>query len=153
MLLIDADLRRGNIDSALGMEPQVGLSEYLMVGADVENILCKTKINKLTIIPRGKIAENPTELLASKKMKQLMADVRGRFDYVIVDTPPIIPVADMTIIGGLVDSVIMIIRAGTTQRGVVKHATDLLKQANVNFMGYVLTHVEYYIPDYIYKYI
>ncbi|MBI4846591.1 MAG: glutamine--fructose-6-phosphate transaminase (isomerizing) [Candidatus Omnitrophica bacterium] len=79
VLLIDSDLRRGNIDGMLGMLPQVGLSEYLLLGADIENILFKSKINKLTIIPRGKIVENPTELLASSKMDSLLKMVREKF--------------------------------------------------------------------------
>ena len=153
VLIIDGDLRRGNIDSALGMNSQVGLSEYLLLGADIDNIIFKTKIEKLSIIPRGKIAENPAELLSSDKMAALMTELRKRFDYIIVDAPPVIPVADPAIISGLADGVIMVIRAGKTQSGIVKHATELLEQSKANLLGYILTHVEYYIPHYIYKYV
>jgi len=153
VLIIDCDLRRGNIDKSLGLEQKAGLSEYLHLGSEPDSILYKTNIDKLTIIPRGKVAENPAELLASAKMKDLIQKLRADFDYIILDTPPVIPVADSAIISSEADGVIMAIRAGKTQRGIIKHAAELLTQAKANLLGYVLTNVEYYIPHYIYKYV
>lgn len=153
VLLIDCDLRRGSIDASLALKSKVGLSEYLLLNADVDNILFKTKINKLTIIPKGKIAESPVELLASAKMKDLLEKLKKRFDFIILDTPPVIPVADAGIISAQADGVIMVVRAGKTQRGIVKHAQELLNQAKANLLGYVLAHVEYHIPEYLYRYV
>lgn len=154
VLLVDCDLRRGSIDRSLGFEKsEVGLAEFLLLGADIDNILFKTKIDKLTIIPKGKISENPAELLASAKMKNLMKKLKEKFDFIILDTPPVIPLADAGIIGSVVDGILMVVRSGKTQRGIVKHATEILKQAKSEVLGYVLTHVEYYIPQYIYKYV
>jgi capsular exopolysaccharide family len=153
VLLIDCDLRRGSIGDSLAFSSKAGLSEYLMINAETDSILYKTKINKLTIIPRGKIADNPTELLSSEKMKELLKKLREKFDIIILDTAPVIPVADAGIVCGLADGTMVVVRAGKTQRGIVKHAAELLRQNDVNMLGYVLTHVEYYIPGYIYKYV
>ena len=153
VLLIDCDLRRGCIGDSLAHSSKAGLSEYLMINADIDNILYKTKINKLTVIPRGKIVENPTELLSSDKMKDLLKKLREKFDVIILDNAPVIPVSDAGIVCALADGAMMVVRTGKTQRGVVKHAAEMLRLNNVNMLGYILTHVEYYIPGYIYKYI
>ncbi|MCP4650131.1 MAG: CpsD/CapB family tyrosine-protein kinase [PVC group bacterium] len=153
VLLVDCDLRRGQVAPRLDLHSKAGLSEYLMLGADVDNILYKTKIDKLTIIPRGKIADNPVELLASAKMKDLMKKLKEKFDFIILDSPPLVPVADAGIVCSVADGVIMAVRAGGTQRGIVKHATELLLQSHSNLLGYILTNVEYHIPEYLYRYV
>ncbi|MFH2138155.1 MAG: CpsD/CapB family tyrosine-protein kinase [Candidatus Omnitrophota bacterium] len=153
ILLVDCDLRRGSIDASLDLRSKVGLSEYLLIGADVDNIIYRTKIDKLSIIPRGKIVDNPVELLASGKMGILLASLKEKFDYVILDTPPVVPIADAGIVCSLADGVVMVVRAGRTQRNLVKHATELLAQAHANMLGYILTHVEYHMPEYYYKYV
>ncbi len=153
VLLVDCDLRRGMIASSLGMESKVGLSDHLHLNADVENIIYKSKIKKLFVIPKGKISNDPADLLASSKMKALLKDVKEKFDIIIIDTPPVIAVSDASIVCSHADGAVMVIRAGKTQRGIVHHATEILTQSKVNLLGYVLTHIEYPIPEYIYKYI
>ena len=153
VLLVDCDLRKGKIDASLALNSKIGLSEYLLLGAETENIVFKTKIDKLSIIPKGKVCDNPSELLASEKMKKLLADLKKKFDVIILDTTPLIPIADAGIVCALADAVVMVIRAGKTQQGIVDHATEVLEAAHSNLIGYTLTHVEYYLPGYIYKYV
>jgi capsular exopolysaccharide synthesis family protein len=104
-------------------------------------------------MPRGKIANDPAELLGSKKMTDLIEKLKKKFDYIIFDTPPVVAVADSSIIASQADGTIMVVQAGKTQRGIVKHATELLEQAKANLLGYVLTHIEYPIPESIYRYV
>ncbi|MCG2710827.1 MAG: CpsD/CapB family tyrosine-protein kinase [Candidatus Omnitrophica bacterium] len=153
VLIVDCDLRRGTIASSLGMDSKVGLSDYLHLNADVENIIYKTKIKKLSIIPKGKITDDPADLLASLKMKALLENVKEKFDIIILDTAPAISVSDAGIVCSQADGTIMVVRTGKTQRGIVKHATEILTQSKVNLLGYVLTCIEYPIPEYIYKYV
>lgn len=153
VLLVDCDLRRGSIESSIGMESKVGLSDYLRLNAEAENIICKTKIKKLSIIPKGKITDDSADLLASLKMKELLKKLKEKFDIVILDTTPAIAVADAAIVCSQADGTIMVIRVGKTQRGIVKHAAEILTQSKVNLLGYVLTHIEYPIPEYIYRYV
>ncbi len=153
VLLVDCDLRRGSIESSLGMESKVGLSDYLHLNAEAENIIYKTKIKKLSIIPKGKITDDSADLLASSKFKVLIEKLKEKFDFVILDTTPAIAVSDAGIVCAQSDAAIMVIRTGRTQRGIVKHAAEILTQSKVNLVGYVLTHIEYPIPEYIYRYV
>lgn len=153
VLLIDADMRRGRIERYLGSQSTVGLSEVLMGTANVEDVLFKVDIENLTFLSCGSVPENPAELLGSDKMSRFLDDMKKQFDYIFIDTPPIIPVTDAGIVGSLADGVIMVIQAGRTQRGIVQRAGELLNQAHAKTFGYVLTNIEYHLPEYIYRYL
>jgi len=109
--------------------------------------------DNLAFIAAGKIPENPAELLSSHKMKQLLNDLKSQFDHIFIDCPPVISVADAGIVGSMVDGVIMVVQAGRTQRGIVKRSTELLNQTHSKILGYVLTNVEYHLPEYLYRYL
>ena len=153
VLVIDADLRRGTLDKRVGINGKVGLSEYLSIGAEKDNIIYKTMIDKLSIIPRGKMIENPAELLASNKMVGLLNELKREFAYIIIDTTPLIAATDAAILCGIADSSLIVIRSGKTRRGLVDHAREILEQAHGSLIGFVLTQVEYHVPEYIYKYV
>jgi len=82
-----------------------------------------------------------------------MSRLKERFDYIILDTPPVVPVTDAGVIGSLVDGVIMVVQAGRTQKGVIKHSEGLLRQANARLLGYIVTNIQYHVPAYIYRYL
>ena len=153
ILLIDADMRRGRIAKYLGIDQPLGLSELLSGQATLEQTLFNTELENLTFMACGAIPHNPAELLDSENMKNLINDVRQRFDFVLIDTPPIIAVTDSGIVGTLVDGVVMVIQAGRTQRGIVNRASELLYQAHAKLIGHVLTNIEYHLPEYIYRYL
>ena len=153
VLLIDADLRRGRLAKYLGVNQKVGLSNVLSGKADFGEALFKIDIENLTFMASGPVPENPAELLASEAMKSFLAEVRMKFDHIIIYTPPIIPVTDAGVLGAMVDGVILIVQAGRTQRGVVKRAEELLYQAHCKKLGHVLTNIEYHLPQYIYRYL
>jgi len=153
ILLIDADMRRGKIAKYLGIENRAGLSEVLKGEVSPEDAMFKLDIENLTFMTAGPVPENPAELLDSDRMREFLADVRMKFDHIIIDTPPIIAVTDAGIVGSQAEGVIMAIQAGRTQRGVVRRATELLEQSRCNLMGYVLTNIESHLPEYIYRYL
>ena len=153
VLLIDADLRRGKIAKYLGVDQKTGLSEVLRDKAEISDVLFNLDIDNLTFMANGSIPENPVELLASENMKQLLSAMRLQFDHIIIDSPPIISVTDAGILGSLADGAIMVIQSGRTQRGIVKHAIELLHQSCVQVLGHVLTNIEYHLPEYIYRYL
>ncbi len=153
VLLIDADLRRGKIAKYLGVDQKIGLSEVLRDKAEASDALFNIDIDNLTFMANGDIPENPAELLASEKMKEFLSIMRTQFDHIIIDSPPIISVTDAGILGSLADGVIMVIQSGRTQRGIIKHATELLHQSCVQLLGHVLTNIEYHLPEYIYRYL
>ncbi len=153
ILLIDADLRRGRVHKYLGITPERGLTDLLLDGNNPDDAFINIGINNLTVLPAGKVPNNPAELLGSMKFKNFLSLLKEKFDYIILDTPPIIPVTDAGLIGAQTDGVIMVVQAGRTQRGIIKHAEGLLKQAQAKTLGYIMTNVQYHIPAYIYRYL
>jgi capsular exopolysaccharide synthesis family protein len=99
------------------------------------------------------VPRNPAELLASKEMQSLIALLKNRFDYILIDTPPVMPLTDACILGKISDGVILVVQAGRTQRGIIKHALERLQQAGPKVLGYIMTNVEYHLPQYLYRYI
>jgi len=153
ILLVDADLRRARIAKYFGINPEMGLSDLISDGANIDNALLNIGIENLTVLPAGKIPHNPAEILGSTKLKNLISELRQKFDYIIFDTPPVIPVTDAVLLGAQTDGMLMVVKAGKTQKGVVMHSEGLLKQAQAKLLGYVLTNIQYHIPGYLYRYL
>ena len=153
VLLIDADMRKGKVAKYLGIKSHAGLSELLQGKAESESIFINPGIANLTVILAGKRPKNPSELLNTKKMEGLLAQFKTKFDYIFIDTPPIMPLTDACILGPMADGVILVFQSGRTQRDVVKHAESRLYQARAKTIGYVMTNLEYHLPNYLYRYI
>lgn len=155
VLLVDADMRRGRVARYLGVkdDQEKGLSELLSGDATLEEVMFDIDVPNLSFIAAGGVPGQPVDLLDSKRMKDFVDTVRGMFDLVIIDTPPIISVTDAGIVGALSDGVLMVVQAGRTQRGIVRHAEELLYQAHAKVLGHVLTNIQYHLPEYIYRYL
>ncbi|MDD5565355.1 MAG: CpsD/CapB family tyrosine-protein kinase [Candidatus Omnitrophica bacterium] len=153
ILLVDADLRRASMSKYLGVKAELGLADLISNGTNMDDTLLNLGIDNLTFLPAGKSSHNPAELFASDKLPKLISQLRSKYDYLIFDTPPIIPVTDAGLLGAQTDGVIMVIQAERTQKGVVKHSEGLLKQAQARLLGYILTNIQYHIPGYIYRYL
>lgn len=153
VIIVDADLRRSKVSKYLGIDSQLGLSDLIADKATMEEALVNIGIDNLTVLPAGKPAHNPGELLGSPKMRNLISQLKDKYDYVIFDTPPVIAVADAGLVGAQADGVVMVVQANRTHRGVIKHSESLLKQVHVKLLGYILTNIQYHIPAYIYRYL
>ncbi len=153
VLLIDCNMRKPAVDSLLGIRSDRGLADVLQGNLKLEEALVKTDIPNLVVLPAGQAPANPNELLASDRMKAVLAEVRPRFEAVILDTPAVIPFADPRILSKIVDGVIIVVMTGKTRREVVARAESILKSVGANIMGYVLTGVEYHIPEYIHRHL
>ncbi|MBN3038098.1 MAG: CpsD/CapB family tyrosine-protein kinase [Candidatus Omnitrophica bacterium] len=153
VLLIDADMRKGKLAQYLGIERSPGLSDVLKGEVQAEDIIVSPNIDNLSVIVSGKMPKNPAELLGSKKMKSLLTSLKNKFDYIFIDTPPVMPLTDACTLGSLVDGVVLVIQASRTQRGVVKHALGRLYQAHAKTLGYIMTNIEYHLPHYLYRYV
>ena len=138
VLLIDADLRRPSIHSYLGFEQTIGLSDCLQDGIDIGEAIIKTNISKLSVISAGREVAKPLELFASKKMQELMAEIKHRYNdrYVIIDTPPLLPFAETRSLAHIVDGVVFVIHEGVTPQESVLEAREVLKGCPV--LGVVL---------------
>lgn len=153
VLLIDADMRKGTVAKYLGLNRSPGLSEVLREKTGEDAVLINPDVDNLTIMLSGKAIKNPSELLNSKTMEQLLSSLRTRFDYIFIDSPPVMPLTDACILGSMADGVILVMQAGRTQRETVNYVENRLYQARAKTLGYIMTKVEYHIPRYLYRYV
>jgi len=142
-LLIEADLRKPSIHRTLRLDNQTGLTNYLAGGeAQPVEITRPTHIPNLFAIPSGPLPPNPAELLSSARMVELLALAAGKFDQVIVDSPPLLGLADALIIGNLCEGTLLTIEMASTPRGYVQGAVKRLRGARVPLLGTILTKLE-----------
>jgi protein-tyrosine kinase len=140
VLLIDADLRAPRLHSALGAPSTPGLSDYLRGESDEYAIIQNSVANNLCFIPCGSKVSNPSELLLSDRMKALLDSVTPAFDWVILDSPPALPVHDASSLADLCDGVLFVVRAGETDHEAAKKAS--MEFRDKNLLGVVLNQVE-----------
>ena len=139
VLLVDADLRRPGVHRLFGLTPREGLSSVISGSGKIEEaILPCPEVPSLWILPAGPIPPQPTELLGSTVMRDLIARWRNEFDHIIIDTPPCLAVTDAVLLSPEADRVILVARSGQTTRPALRRACDLLLQVNARVMGIVL---------------
>ncbi|MFA5164595.1 MAG: CpsD/CapB family tyrosine-protein kinase [Candidatus Omnitrophota bacterium] len=152
-LLIDCNLRKPSIGGLMGISSERGLGELLSGAADIPGVTVACDTRNLFVIPAGHIHGNPNELLSSQKMKDVLFELKGKYDRIILDTPAVIPYSDARILSHIADGTVLVIRAGRTRREVVARAESVLKSVGANILGYVLTGIEYHIPEYIHRHL
>ncbi|HVG08832.1 MAG TPA: polysaccharide biosynthesis tyrosine autokinase [Thermoanaerobaculia bacterium] len=138
VLIVDADLRKPRLHEVLQVSNRAGLVSYLTGNADFESIISRTSVPNLFVIPAGPNPPNPSELLASDRMQELVRMARSRFDFVVIDTPPILPVTDAALVGTLVDGMTLCLRAGKVTRDEALSCRDRLQFAGIKVLGVVL---------------
>ncbi|HWM94535.1 MAG TPA: polysaccharide biosynthesis tyrosine autokinase [Thermoanaerobaculia bacterium] len=138
VLLVDADLRKPRLHEVMQVSNRAGLVSFLTGGADFESVVRGTTVQNLSVIPSGPIPPNPSELLASDRMRDLVKLARSRFDFVVIDTPPILPVTDAALVGTLVDGVTLCLRAGKVTRDEARSCLDRLNLSGIKVLGVVL---------------
>jgi len=159
VLLIDADMRRPSVSRTLGIENTIGLSHLLTGQATARQTIKPTNVQNLWVMTAGITPPNPSELLASDRMKTLITNVQtGPFDWVLIDTPPVLAVTDAVIIAPWVSGVVFIIGSEMTQRRLAERAVETLLTSRPHVLGAVLNRVDivrnkyYYSRYYGYKY-
>ncbi len=138
VLLIDADLRRPRQHKIFGMEPAKGLAEVLAGEVEAAAAPVASCVPGLSILPCGKIPPNPSELLTSPRFKELLEAMRAQYDYVLVDTPPLLAVTDPCVVAGRVDGLFLTIRLTRKGRPDAERAREILTGLNVKVFGVVV---------------
>ena len=140
VVLVDADLRRPNLHTLLGLPQEPGVTSY-MVGRDVETTLRleETQIPDLLFLPSGALPPNPADILGSQKMQQLLEQLRNEADVVILDAPPVTVAVDASVLAAQTDGLVLVVRAGHTRRDHIDQAKELLERFRVKILGAVLT--------------
>lgn len=139
VLLIDGDMRRPSLDKYLDVVGSVGLSTVLSGGIPVAEALQDTKFPRLTVLSAGATPPNPSELIGSQTAKNLFQELRTMFDYVIVDSPPLLAVTDAAVLSVISDGALLITRFGSTKRDQVTHSIRNLDDVGAKVLGTVLT--------------
>jgi polysaccharide biosynthesis transport protein len=153
VLLIDADLRRPSIHKTLGMGPRSGLSNVLTGSATLEQVITRSpSLPNVFVLPAGTPPPNPAELLASTQMRDVLEELRGQYDHIVVDTPPTLSVTDAVVLSPRADAIVLVIRSGQTTKQALRRSRDLLMQVNAKVSGVLLNAVDLSSPDYYYYY-
>jgi capsular exopolysaccharide synthesis family protein len=152
VLLIDADLRHPNVARSLGLESAVGLTTLLVGAAEPEDVFQQWAGTSLYVLAAGEVPPNPSELLGSRAMKELFDELTEQFDFILVDAPPVLPVADPLVISQLTGGTVMVVAAGETRRRHLAEALRVLGTASVEVGGFVLTKAQATPKSYRYYY-
>jgi non-specific protein-tyrosine kinase len=136
VVLVDADFRGCAVHSLFGLSASPGLAELLAGEATLDEVMVQLPDYRLTIIPAGRTPQFPTELLGSTAMRRVVDALRARFDRVLFDVPAVMPLADVGTFAPLADGVLMVVRAGVTQRPALEQALSVFDEQKV--IGVVL---------------
>jgi tyrosine-protein kinase Etk/Wzc len=146
-LVVDCDLRRGIVHKIFGEQSaRPGLTNVLMKECTLDDAVRAADLGggqELYILPTGTLPPNPSELLGSKQMRNLMLELRGKFDMILLDSPPLNLVTDAAVLGAEADGVIVIARAGATDKSALRYAVDQLRAVKAHLSGTVLNDLDY----------
>lgn len=147
VLIIDADLRRPKLAEYMGLEGAVGLTDLLIGRAELLDVIQPWGKGNLYLLPAGKIPPNPSELLGSRVMAELITRLESEFDYVLFDAPPLLPVTDAAILAKSAGGAIIVVAAGRTHKNQLSGAVTVLKNVDARISGFVMTMMPTKGPD------
>jgi capsular exopolysaccharide synthesis family protein len=154
-LLMDSDLRKPGIRRALNLTggKEVGLSSYLAGVSTLDEVLMPhPTINNLVALTTGPVPPSPADLLSSHRVREAITDLRHRFKFVVIDSPPVMAATDAVILSALTDGVLLVVRSGETPKEAFTRTRDLLAAVKCSLLGVVLNAVDSSAPDYYYSY-
>ncbi|MBV8451189.1 MAG: polysaccharide biosynthesis tyrosine autokinase [Deltaproteobacteria bacterium] len=147
-VLVDADLRRARCHRLLSIENHLGLTEVLTGSRELHEVLRPTEIEHLNFVSSGATAPNPTELLGSHKMAETLRHLEQEYEYIVIDSSPVLPVSDSLLLAKLVDGVVIVANAAATPRQQVQIACVRVEYARGRLLGIVLNRIKLHSPDY-----
>ncbi|MBI5059583.1 polysaccharide biosynthesis tyrosine autokinase [candidate division KSB1 bacterium] len=142
VLLIDSDLRRPSLHNFFGLDKTYGLSNLLVGSLSFDDVIKHTEVDKLDLITSGDIPPNPAEMVASESMKKFLADARARYQYVVVDSPPVIAVTDAAVLATRVDGTILVVSSAYTNKRDIQRAVSLIRNVRAGVMGTILNNLD-----------
>lgn len=150
VVLLDADMRRPAVHSIFGIQRKPGLSDVLSGKANIDEFIRKPMHENLYIVPAGSIHEDTSSILISNKISGIIEKLKKSFDYIIFDTPPVLNVTDSSILGSMVDAVLLVVKAGVTQQASIEEAFNMLEGAQAKPKACILTNVHFMLDTYSY---
>ena len=156
VLLIDTDMRKGYLDQLLNVTPEFGLSDILSGEVSPAQAVIQTNIPNLHLISAGSYPKNPSEMLMDNRFKELLSNAQKRYDYVIIDTPPVLAVTDAVVVGQHAGTVLLVSRYGNTTAKELAISAERLRQNKITIKGVILNGMKREANstyDYYYSYI
>ncbi len=148
-LLIDADTRNSVMSGTFkSNERYQGLTSFLSGNAELSDVICDTSIDNLMILPAGQVPPNPTSLIQNDNFKSMIETVRGLYDYVIIDTPPLGLVIDAAILAHHSDASLLVVKVGADKRRTVTKLKEQLEQSGSVFLGVILNKYDIHLDKY-----
>jgi succinoglycan biosynthesis transport protein ExoP len=154
-LLMDSDLRKPGIRRALNLTigKEVGLSSYLAGVSTLDEVtIPHPTINNLVALTTGPVPPSPADLLSSHRMREAIVELRHRFKFIVIDSPPVMAATDAVILSALTDGVLLVVRSGETPKEAFTRTRDLLAAVKCRLLGVILNAVDSSAPDYYYSY-
>ena len=133
VVLVDADIRKPAIHDYLGLENKLGLTECLRDGRDVKDALINTGIGRLSVLPAGRMVQNPAEIFSSQRFRDFFLEMKNRYHdrYIIIDTPPVLPFAETRLLSPLVDGVVLVVKEGLVTLDNISETLECLKGTDI----------------------
>jgi capsular exopolysaccharide synthesis family protein len=151
VLAVDADLRRPTLNHHFGLQKTPGLSDLIVGKAAASQAIQSTKVNGLQLLPCGYQPPNPAELLGSPMMKQILEAIRAHYDWVLIDAPPLLAMADAPVLCALVEGVVLVLAAEAATKPAVMRAIDQVRSVGGKITGVVLNRVNLERNSYYYS--
>jgi len=151
-LLVDADLRHPTAHLLTNTDNLKGLSNYLATNMEFEEVVQKSPIPQLDVIAAGPLSPNPTELFSSYRMENFIREAKSRYDRILIDSPPVVGLADSLVIGTKCDGVIFLIQARHISRNLIKKAKQRMLETGLKVLGVIINKVDLEREDPAYRY-
>lgn len=152
VLLLDTDMRKPRLHKLFEVERQPGIAQYLIGEAEPNQIIRETRVANLKLAPCGDIPPNPSELLGSERMISFLSENKDQFDYILLDSAPLVSVTDALVLAGQMDGIILIIKGNETARDPVRRSLRQLEEVKAKVLGAVLNQVDLKKEGYYYHY-
>ena len=147
-LILDTDLRRPSINKLFKLDAKAGLNEILTEGYNPKDAITKTSIDKLDILTTGGFCQHPSEVFDADVIGTLIEEMKFYYDIVLIDCAPLLPVSDPMLLASKSDGVLMVVKAGSTQKEVVRRAVEILDPTTTNILGVVFNNMNHSLPYY-----
>ncbi len=141
MIAIDTDLRRPSLHKRFGAPNEVGLSSILAQGATIAGTITHTEIEDLQLLTSGPPSPNPADLLSSKRMREIISELKSEFDAVLIDTPAILAVVDTAVLAPLADVILLVVELGRSSRSAVQAVLEQFRHLGIGIDGVVVNRV------------
>lgn len=141
-VLIDCDQRSPKLHKLFNTSNEKGVSDFLVGNIQFSEAVQKTEISNLNIITSGTRPPNPSELVASEKMKKFIEDLKETYDYIIIDTPPVIIVTDAQLLSTYADGCVLVVASAEVEKAAAVKAKELLEKVNAKILGVVLNKID-----------